>query len=233
MSRYARMHKPIISLILLMLMVPFAFAAEKTHYDRVQLSAQAVAEVENDTLVAVLAAQRKGENYSGLADEVNRVVTQAVKEAKQVKAIEVQTLDYQTGPVYEKQHQTGWQVSQSIQLKSRDSGALGKLLGQLQNRMILVSMAYAVSPEQRQRVQEKLIAKAIAAFDNRAKGITQALHRKRYRLVNMRVETGGDARQPLRMHSFAQTSASSAPAIEAGSQRITVTVSGEIELELN
>jgi predicted secreted protein len=222
---HARIYKTFIVMCLLSQFVPSAFAAESSSYDRVQLSAQAVAEAENDTLVAVMSAQRKGENYARLADEVNRLVSQSLTQARQYKAVEVQTLDYQTRPVYEKNHQSGWVVSQSIQLKSRDSAVLGKLLGQLQDRLMLDGISYAVSPEQQQRVQEGLITRAIAAFEKRAQNITHALHRKRYRLVSMHVNTGGITQRPVPMQSVATFKAARSPtAIEAGKQQITVTV---------
>jgi len=237
MNHFARefpMHRLLVVIGLLSLLVPSAYATEKTRYDRIQLTAQAVGEAQNDTLIAVMSAQRKGDNYARLADEVNQAVSQALKQARQYRAVEVQTLDYQTRPVYEKSHQTGWMVSQSVQLKSRDSAALSKLLGQLQDRLMLVGINYAVSPEQRQRVQESLITRAIAAFEKRAQDITHALHRKRYRLVNMQVNTGGDMQQPVLMRGITSfEAAKSPPAIESGKQQISVTVSGEIELQLN
>lgn len=220
-------------LLLLSLLAQPVLAKEQTFYDRINLSAQAVADVENDTLVMVLSAQRQGGDVVKLAAEVNQVVAQAIKRCKQSKGIEVQTLDYQTSPIYEKQHQTGWRVSQSIQLKSQDSQALSALAGDLQDSLMLESMRYQVSPEQRSKVEETLIGKAIAAFQHRAQNITQHLGHQRYRLVSMQVDTGNAFEQPIRMRytAMAETRAA-APAIEPGKQRVTVTVSGIIELVL-
>lgn len=224
-----------VSLLLLACMTQSVFAEDKTFYDRITLSAQAAAEVENDTLVAVLSAQRQGSDVSKLASEVNQVMTRAIEHCKQVKTVEVQTLDYQTNPVYEKQHQTGWRVSQSIQLKSRDSQVLSSLIGDLQDTLMLESMYYQVSPEQRNKAEETLIGKAIAAFSQRAQNITQHLGRKRYRLVSMQVDTGSAAEQPIRMRTYQALAEAraAAPAIEPGKQRVAVTVSGVIELVLN
>lgn len=234
MRMYARTFKMSFVICLMFFYLPSANAAEQTSYDRIQLSAQAVSEAENDTLIAVMSAQRKGEQYASLADEVNRTVSQALKKARQYKAVDVQTLDYQTRPVYGKSHQTGWVVSQSIQLKSMDSAVLSKLLGQLQDQLMLDGISYTVSPEQRQRVEEGLISRAITAFEKRAQDITRALHRKRYRLVQMQVNTSGVPQRPILMRGVASfDAAKSAPAIEAGKQQITVNVSGEIELQLN
>ncbi len=225
----------LVSFTLLALMTPSAMAEEQNVYDRIQLSAQATADVENDTVVAVLFARRQGSDVVKLTTEVNQIMMQAIKRCKQVKAVEVQTLNYQTSPVYEKQHQTGWRVSQSLQLKSQDNQALGQLIGKLQSTLMLESMSYEVSPGQRNEVKESLIGKAITAFRKRAQNITQQLGRKRYRLVRMQVDTGGIPVQPNHPPLYRAFSTASAPAptIEAGKQQVSVTVTGEIELVLN
>ena len=222
-------------LVLNTLVIPNVLAKQQNVYDRIQLSAQAEAEVENDTVVAVLFARRQGNDVGKLATEVNQIMAQAIKRCQQVKAVEVQTLNYQTNPVYEKQHQTGWRISQSLQLKSRDSQALSQLVGKLQGTLMLESMSYEVSASRREQVKEDLIAKAIVAFRKRAQNITEQLGRKRYRLVTMQVNTGGVPLQPVHTQlyqAFASTR-TTAPTIEAGKQQVTVSVTGEIELVLN
>jgi predicted secreted protein len=209
-----------------------ASADDKPYYDRVTLSAQAVTEVENDTLVVVLAAQRQGTELAQLASEVNQLMTKALSRCKKVSGIEVQTLEYQTNPVYEKQHLTAWRVSQSLQLKGHDVQSLSALIGDLQNELMLESMSYQISAEARSQAEQSLIAKAISAFSQRAQEITQRLGRKRYRLVNMQVDTGGVTPQP-RLRQVYAMSTQAAPAIEAGKQTLSVTVNGVIELLVN
>lgn len=218
--------------ITLLLSAPFAIADEPPHYDRVQLSAQAQAAVENDTLVAILAAQRQGGNVAKLANEVNQVMSKAIAHCKRIKSVEVQTLNYRTVPVYEQQHQIGWRVSQSLQLKSRDSHALSKLLGELQESLMLQGMGYQVSPEKRNKVQDTLISKAIKEFQHRAKIIAHQLGRKRYRLVNLQINISGSSGGIQRLQALKAMQAAPA-AIEAGTQQLTVTANGMIELELN
>jgi predicted secreted protein len=229
MLQTSRLIRLLVFLSILVSYPMLVIAGEDAFYDRIQLSAQATAEVENDILVAILSAQRQGKQVGQLAEEVNQVMTKAIKRCKQSKGIEVQTLNYQTTPVYEKQRQTGWRVSQSLQLKSRDSKALSKLIGDLQDTLMMDSMRYEISPEQRTKIEESLIGQAIAAFSKRAQNITQHLNRKTYRLVSMQVNTGGYSAKPMSAQNFRGLAA--APVFEAGKQNITVTVSGVIELE--
>lgn len=235
MKQSRRIWRILVTLAVFVLNTSYAVAAEQNFYDRVQLSAEAVADAENDTLVAVLFAQQQGSDVAKLAAAVNQIMTRAIQRCKQVKAVEVRTLNYQTNPVYEKQHQTGWRISQSLELKSQDSHALGQLIGNLQETLMLESMSYEISPALRNKIEESLIGKAIASFSKRAQDITQHLGRKRYRLVRMQIDTAGVPRPPMQRQNFQAFAMDKAvsPAIEPGKQRITVTVDGVIELVLN
>jgi len=93
---------------------------------------------------------------------------------------------------------------------------------------------YQISPELRNKTEEALIGKAIAAFSKRAQDITQQLGRKRYRLVSMQVNTSGIGNQPpIQLMRARAELRQAAPAIEAGKQTLTLSVTGIIELIVN
>jgi predicted secreted protein len=224
-----------IGLLSLTLLSSELLAGQKARtYDRVQLSADASMQVENDTLTAQLYAQREGSDLAQLADEVNRKITQAVARAKQVEGVSVQTQSYQTYPVYQQQRLSGWRVRQSIRLESRDGAKLSRLLGELQSSLALESLQYSVSPSQRQGAEERLIKQAIDAFQQRAALVTKQLGRRDYRLVEMHINTAGEPVRPMRMRAgvMAMDSATAPPSLEAGSQSLEVSVNGTIELQL-
>lgn len=202
-------------------------------YNRASFSVSATADVENDTLVAVLAAQRDGSSARQLAGEVNEVMAWALAKAKAAAGIKVQTLDYQTSPIYQKNTVTGWRVSQSLRLEGQDTAAVSELVGVLQERLNLQHVGYEVSPQRRKETEDRLIGEAIGAFEARAKRVADGLKRRGYRLVQMNVDSGG-LPAPLpryrAMPSAMAEVAAAPPAIEAGTQTITVGVSGEIEL---
>jgi predicted secreted protein len=224
----------IIALIGLFLALPVAAAEAPVRYDQIDLSAEASIEVDNDTLIAVLYAQQEGQDLSRLTNDVNHTINQAVAQAKTAEGVTVQTLSYQTSPIYQQQRLSGWRVRQSIRLESRQSGHLSQLLSQLQSTLALDSLSYAVSTERRKSVEDKLIEQAIDAFQHRAKLVTERLGHKRYRLVQMSINTSGQAPQPLRIRAnmMALQSPAAAPSLEAGSQTIRVEVSGRIELQV-
>ncbi|VAX06665.1 hypothetical protein MNBD_GAMMA26-427 [hydrothermal vent metagenome] len=202
-------------------------------YDRINLSANASDEVENDTLVVQLYAQEEGRNAAHLAKQVNQDVAWAVKRAKGQPGIKVQTLDYRTSPTYRKQERSGWRVRQSLRLESQDAVGLSQLLGELQQRLAVGNISYKVSPDRRKEAEAQLISRAIGAFKERARLIADELGQPAYRLVRMDVNTSGRGMQPrmMRAEAMYMEGKMQAPSLEAGTQMVQVTVNGTIELK--
>lgn len=231
----ARPRIALASLFLCVAMTPALAHDAAPTYDRINFQVSASQEVANDTLVAVMYYERSGQQPTAMADDVNRTIEQAVATAKKNSAIKVQTLNYRQEPLYKNQTVTGWKVRQSIRLESTDVAALGTLIGELQKRLSVASLSYAVSPEVRARVADVLITRALGGFAERGKLIATELGRPDYRIVSMDVATARAAPGPVRMRavaSMADSSSVAPPALEAGVQTITVQISGTIELEV-
>ena len=209
-----------------------ASADQETYYDRIHLSVAAEQEIDNDTLVAVLSTREEGEDQAALADAVNRTIKQAVDQSKQMPDVEVRTLTYQTRPRYQKQRLIGWQVRQTMQLKSGNIRALSQLLGKLQNDLAIDSLRYTISQPQREKVEQVLIKQAIERFKQRAENISRYLGRKKYRLVKMTINTQDQTVHPSQMRTLSvmQESQVAAPQVEPGKQTLRVTVDATIEL---
>jgi len=202
-------------------------------YDRIQLSASATGEVDNDPLVAVLYEQREGKDPVALADQVSRAVTVALKRAKKEPDIRVQTLDYRTTPVYSKQVMTGWRVRQSIRLEGRDAARMSQLISELQSQLQVESVGYQISPQARSGAEDRLIQEAIGAFSRRAKLVSLGLSRPGYRLVEMSIHTQDQVGpRPLAMRAMAADMAPAPPSLEPGTHEVRVEVSGTVELKV-
>ncbi|MET0118353.1 MAG: SIMPL domain-containing protein [Sedimenticola sp.] len=207
-------------------------------YDRINLSVSAGQEMENDTLIAILYVQREGREAAKPAREVNTAISRAIGKAKLVPGIKSSTLDYSTSPIYSKSSSfsgnkiTGWRVRQSLRLESKDTTALSNLLGKLQEELALSNIQYTVSPEKREEAQQRLIAEAIGKFKRRATLVSGELDTDDYRLVNMNINTSGVSPRHFPVRAMAMEMKSAPPpALEAGTQRIEVSVSGTIELK--
>ncbi len=202
-------------------------------FDRIHLSATANAEVANDILVAELYAYQEGQDAVRLTNDVNAAIAWALEKAKASKAIKVQTLGYQTQPVYRNQRLDGWRVRQSLRLETIEPEQLAKMIEPLQERLRLQSVSYSISPKRQREAEDALLVDALAAFRARAELVRTELGASGYRLVDLHVNGGGGP-QPMPRAAMAmemRTAAAAPPALEPGTRDVQVTVSGTIELE--
>lgn len=217
---------------LLCLLLPLVAHAEPdTLFDAVGLSAQAEAEVDNDRIEAMLFAEREGTDPAKLADAVNREMEWALRQLRGNDAITASTPAYQTFPVYQQGHISGWRVRQTLKLEGADLGAMSDMLGKLQSRLGLQGVNFVLSPQRRRAVEEKLIAEALANFTSRAGLVAERLGRGGYRLVNLQVNTGGMSPPMPQMREMRLSADVATPRMEGGSSQVQVTVSGTIQLK--
>ncbi|NOX76725.1 MAG: SIMPL domain-containing protein [Gammaproteobacteria bacterium] len=207
---------------------------EDTHYDRISLLATASDSVDNDILETTLSVYREGNNPSVLSEEVNSAIQWAVGEAKKISGVTVQTMGYRTYPVYQQQRLSAWRVRQSLRLESKDTAALSQLIGQLQERLAVEQVRYRISAQRRNAVEESLIAEAITLFEQRAKLVAKQMGRRRYRVVQMNINTSGAPMQRMaRAEISMMTDVRTPPKFEAGAQTVMVSINGTIELQLD
>ncbi|MDB4575920.1 SIMPL domain-containing protein [bacterium] len=205
---------------------------DETHYDRIHLSVSATAQLENDTMVATLSAQEEGSQAAELSAMVNKRIRNALELVKKHPQIKHQTNAYSSNPIYNKNKISGWRVSQSLRLESSNMALMSDVLGELQADLALQSMQFTVSPASKNKQDEILIDEALEAFSKRAQQVVKKLERRNYKIVDINISTSGatGVRPQYQMRAMAMD-AESSPAVSAGEQTVTVTVSGNIELE--
>lgn len=230
------MKKQLAALLLGMTALHTAYAEEKPQYDRIAFSVDAEKEVQNDVLTAIMYAEQQGQDTAAMADTVNQAVSWAMDIAKKEAAVESRTLDYTTNPVYADGRVTGWQVRQSIQLKSKDSKILSGLLGRLQEKLRIENINYGISPEVKASTEDELVTTVLNSFKKRAEQIKTNMGRSDYRIVRLEVQPASDI-PPYPMYRMAAAESTSgspaAPSLEAGKQKVKVHVQAEIELSIN
>ena len=208
-----------------------AAAQEDTVYDRVDLMASASTDVENDLLIATVYAEVEDNDQADAADAVNRAIGWAADQAREIDGIEIQTTNYNTRPVYANGRRiVGWVARQGLRLESQDAETLSELLGELQQRVAIQSINYGLSKAARDEAEDGLIAEALAQFNRRADLIAGELGHNGFRVVRINVGTAGGFRPQEAMMRTMAVADVAAPAIEAGTQSITVTVNGTVEL---
>ncbi|HUF71931.1 MAG TPA: SIMPL domain-containing protein [Gammaproteobacteria bacterium] len=202
-------------------------------YDRVDLMAEARLDVENDVLIAMVFAEVENNDQADAAAAVNEAIAWAADRARRVEGVEIQTTNYTTRPLYANGRRiVGWAARQGLRLESGDAGALSALLGELQERVAVQSMSYGLSDAARNGAEERLIADSLAQFDRRARLVAGELGRDGFRIVQLSIGTGGFflPREAMALSRAADASFTP-PEIEAGTQSLTVTVNGTIELD--
>jgi predicted secreted protein len=199
----------------------------EAQFDVVSFEANANRDVPNDQLGAVLAVELHGPDPAALARTVNNRMAEALKVAATVPAVRVRSGNYQTFPRYDRnQRIESWQVSQELRLESGEFTAATQLIGKLQDRLVVRSMAVRLSPEARRAAEDALIAEAITAFHARADRVRAAMKAAGYRIRNLSIGTSsGGPPRPFEARAMAQ-----ALAVEPGESQVTVTASGSIQL---
>lgn len=228
-------HPIVLAAALLALAAAPARAAEEPRFNQVELEAAASREVPNDLMHATLFAEANASAPAEVAATLNRASAEAMKVAAKFEGVKVATGQAHTYPVYGRdQKLVGWRGRVEVRLESRDFPAVAQLAAKLQPTMQLGGVGFAVSTELRRRVEDELIAEAIAAFRARAEVARKALGGQSYRIRRVALGAGGVAPppRPLAMARVAPAMAEApAPVFEGGETRVQVVAHGTIEVE--
>lgn len=202
----------------------------ETLFNRVNLQAQAQMEIPNDEIQVILAVEKEGDDAASLATEINRVMEWALSKASADDEMKVRTLSYNTHPVYDKRAIIGWRASQQLELKGRAITKITEIAGKLQKKLQIKSMRFNPSPETRKQFEDKLIVQAVRDFKQRVELIKDQMQGSNVRIISLNINTGGGMPRPVyaetRMMSM---QADVAPAVEAGTSTLTVTVNGSVQ----
>ena len=220
-------------LVSFLVTVAGAAADEGDSYNRVTFGVDSAREVENDWASAVIGVTHEDTDPARLADRINQDVQWGLDLAKAERAVQVRTGGYRTHPISDpKQNRLRrWRGGQDLVIEGRDVKALSALLGRLQEKLQLQSLSFSVSPERRRAVEGEIIDAALAAFRARAERVRAKLGAKSYELVNVQIGTGSSRPPPMPMRAMAvMAEAATAPALEAGTSKLTVHIQGTIEL---
>lgn len=226
-------------LLCLVCAAPLAYAEEATRYNLVQLDTNAKQEVSNDTMNAVLYIEKQDTDSARLANVVNKLIKNALAEVALVAGVQAETGNMNNSPIYKYENNTnritGWNAHAEIRLKSQDFEAMSKIIGRLQNTMLLQGVSFSVSDSSRKAAEDKLTTASIQAFYARANIIQQAMGGKQFKIVNMNISQNNQwqPQQPMFEARALMKSAAmdvAAPVVQGGDSTLQVSVSGQIEV---
>jgi predicted secreted protein len=217
---------------LLLVIAPLSFADQEQHFNQINMQATASDNIANDQLIAILVVQETGNDPATLANKVNTKMAQIIAKADRFNNIKHQTINYNSRPIYKNGAIKSWQVSQNIRLKSQDFEQLGKLVSQANKLSTVQSMNFGVSDQQIEKTQDRLTEQAIKKFRHKAAIIAKQFGKSNYHLVHINI--GNNHVQPqrhmMRSSMAMESKADVAPALSAGTNKISVNINGTIEL---
>lgn len=231
-SRFGRATLSSILLMSTLLTGASAWGTEM-QYNLINLSESASQEVPNEVMYITMQAEHRATKPSASADGVNRDMQWALSLVKKHKALKYETGQYNTYPMYRKERIGEWQSSQQLSIESEDVTLLSNIMGQLQERLKMQNMAFKPSEKTQQKIEDKLVVQAIKNFNARARIIQKSLNGADFKLVNMDVNTQNN-HHPMAYQSRGYEMASakmSAPAVEQGTSKMTVSVNGQIQIQ--
>lgn len=201
---------------------------------KLEFQAQAQRTAANDMGYATAYVELTGPNASEIAQQANTAISAALALAKAKPSITVRTGSSHTSPIYGKTKTAAtniesWRIRSELNLETRNFGALGDLLGQLQNSGMAVSdVSFAPSPETRRKVEDDTAIDAIRIFREKATRYAGALKRS-YRIRSLDINTAGSRQPMLRAAPMMAAEANEVP-LEAGASVVVVNINGQIEL---
>jgi len=199
-------------------------------FNQVNLQAQSEQEVPNDQLTVLLAVEEEGKEATKIANKINKDMDWALSKSKPHQDIKTRSLSYNTYPVYDKRTVVAWRATQQLELKSTNITKLSELVGVLQERLQVKNMSFSPTKETRKHYEDGLIEEAMIAFKQRVELIKKHMDNKNVRIVNIHVNTGGGHSRPVYAENRVMSmNSKSAPAVEAGTSKLTVTVSGSVQ----
>ena len=221
-----------LSLISLIAVVASATSAEELNYNLINLFGAAENVIDNDLLAVTMQSSADAASAQEAAKIVNQEMSWALNLVKDITVIRKQTINYQTRPRYQNKVIIGWSVSQQLQLESSEIDRLSQVVGRLQEQLQVISMIFKASSDQKRVATDELITEALAAFEKKARLVSQALRAKDFRIVTLNIAENAPAIPLQRGYGMEAMAMASADAVqlEAGESTLAVRVDGTIQL---
>jgi predicted secreted protein len=214
-----------------------SYAQSPEPQNMLRLDAMVSAPITPDTAVITLAAEKSGVDASAVTQTINKLMSDAVAQAKAVSGVEASTGNFSTYQQYDnKGNVNGWTVRSELFLKSKDFGVLGKLAGNLGQSLKIAGSGFEVSRELKAREEAALLQQGLQAFSAKAKAAAQALGFSGYTIREIAIQQAqlehGNQPRPMMLAMARGAMAEAAPVqLEAGRTAINLTVSGTVQMK--
>lgn len=215
----------------------FAETSQALNYNVANIQADAMRQVSNDEMHAVLYIEKSHKQPAELAAQITQTMNQAMALAKKYPQVKIETGSQSTYPVYldNSQKLKEWRGRAEINIESTNFKAASQLIAELQQNFQTQSINFTVSDAQRKKVENELMIEASKNFQQRAQLLTQAWNKSGYQLVHLNLNTSNAYPQPVMMREsmakFASADAAAPQTVAAGESKISVNANGSIQFK--
>ena len=202
-----------------------------------QLSASGSVEVQQDWLSIAMSTTVGGTDAGAVQNQLKQALDTALNQAKQAAApgqLEVRTGNFSLYPRYGKDGKiNGWQGSTELVLEGKDFPRITGTAGKIQT-LTLANVSFALSREQRTKVEGEAQAQAIERFKAKAGEIARSFGFSGYTLREVSINANDQGYTPrprmMAMQAKAEMADSAIP-VEAGKSTVLVNVSGSVQMK--
>lgn len=210
------------------------------------LAASASVEVAQDVLSVTLSATREGADAGAVQSALKQALDAALAQARRAAKpgqLEVSAGNFSLYPRYAPASNrsssgaagggiVGWQGRTELRLEGRDMQAIAQLTGRI-DTMTIARVAYSLSREQREAVENQVAAQAIARYRASAADYARQFGYAGYVIREVNISSDASSRAVPMAMARAESLASAVPValpVEAGRSSVTVSVGGSIQL---
>ena len=201
-----------------------------------QISASGSVEVQQDLLSISMSTSRDGPDAAAVQTQLRQALDSALSQARLAASpglMEVRTGNFSLYPRYGRDGKiNGWQGSTELVLEGKDFARITGAAGKIQT-LSLGSVSFALSREQRARVEGQAQAQAIERFQARASEVSGAFGFSGHTLREVSINTNDQGPMPRQraMAMSAKSEMADAPVpVEAGKSTVLVTISGSVQM---
>jgi predicted secreted protein len=202
-----------------------------------QLSVSGSVEVQQDLLSISLTTTRDGADAGAVQTQLKQALDTALAQARQAAVpgqMDVRTGNFSLYPRYGKDGKiNGWQGSTELVLEGKDFPRITSTAGKIQS-LTMGNVSFALSREQRAKVEGEAQALAIERFKAKASEVARSFGFAGYSLreVSVNANDQGPVPRPRMMAMQAKSEmADAAIPVEAGKSTVLVNVSGSVQMK--
>jgi len=201
-----------------------------------QLSASGSVDVQQDLLSISLTTSRDSSDAGTVQTQLKEALESALTQARLSASpglMEVRTGNFSLYPRYSKEGKiNGWQGSTELVLEGKDFARITAAAGKIQS-LSLGNVSFALSREQRGKVEGEAQAQAIESFRSKASEVSKSFGYGSYTLREVSVNTSvpSPLPRPRMMAMSAKSDMAEAPVpVQAGKSTVVVNISGSVQM---